>query len=76
MVTASTMHYYLVSLFILVETLDDEVEDLAHLDPFGRTVDSKAAYLELLALDIAGVAFTSRTPPVVVNAFGPISYCE
>lgn len=32
--------------------------------------------LEAAALEICGLAFTAHSSPVVVNAFGPISFCE
>lgn len=31
---------------------------------------------QLWALEICGVVFTSKTPAVIVNAFGPIAYCK
>ena len=32
--------------------------------------------LESFALEVCGVAFTAATHPVLVNAFGPVAYCE
>ncbi|KAJ4257537.1 hypothetical protein NW762_008661 [Fusarium torreyae] len=36
---------------------------------------SQEHLLEVFALEICGIAFTAKTPSVLVNAFGPIAYC-
>ncbi|KAI1173035.1 hypothetical protein F4777DRAFT_590108 [Nemania sp. FL0916] len=38
-------------------------------------IRTKEDLLEQIGLEICGVAFTSNDPSVLVNAFGPISYC-
>jgi hypothetical protein len=71
------MHYYLVALFILAHTApEDEVHLLAKLDFIGHYRPSKPDQLSALAAEISGIAFTAKTPAVIVNAFGPISYCN
>jgi hypothetical protein len=58
---------------------------LAHADPkqvtdlvsrSGSTILQAEQLLERYALEICGIAFTSNRPPVLVNAFGPMVYCE
>jgi len=41
----------------------------------GTTI-TKEDILEHIGLEICGIAFTSNEPAVLVNAFGPISYCK
>lgn len=74
---AAAMHYYLVALFILVHTApEDEAHLLAKLDFIGHYHPSKPDQLTVLAAEISGIAFTAKTPAVIVNAFGPIAYCN
>lgn len=40
------------------------------------TFETKENLLEHIGLEICGIAFTSNEPSVLVNAFGPISYCK
>ncbi|KAJ2975055.1 hypothetical protein NUW58_g8465 [Xylaria curta] len=78
---AASWHYCLVSLAILTMHARTvvQVEKLASLVssmgiPIG-TVKTGEDLLEHIGLEICGIAFTSNEPPVLVNAFGPISYC-
>lgn len=38
--------------------------------------DTRIKILENCGLDLCGIAFTANTPPVLVNAFGPIAFCK
>lgn len=74
---AAAMHYYLVALFILVDRApEDEAHLLAELDFMGHYRPSRPDQLSVLAAEISGIAFTAKTPAVIVNAFGPIAYCN
>ncbi|CAG9944725.1 unnamed protein product [Clonostachys rosea f. rosea IK726] len=76
---SSTMHYYYVTLTILALHLPDtqRLERLKAIDAFPRdnTLLTKQQFLHNIALDICGIAFSSKIPTVLVNAFGPIAYC-
>ncbi|KAI1328552.1 hypothetical protein F5Y16DRAFT_150759 [Xylariaceae sp. FL0255] len=79
---AGAYHYFLVSLTFLVVFSPS----LSLLEPITNLASSigislaqggnQADLLELIALEICGIAFSSKELPVLVNAFGPISYCE
>lgn len=70
------MHYYLILLIILAtHAPEDRLKDLRLLCVLGHDSDNMDVLLEAQALDICGIAFTAKTPSVIVNAFGPISYC-
>ena len=70
------MHYYLVALTILcVYASPQDLEDLGKLDLVGIEVESKDQLLEAFAVEICGIAFTTKITSVLVNAFGPIAYC-
>ncbi|KAG7114515.1 hypothetical protein HYQ46_011319 [Verticillium longisporum] len=74
---AAARQYFLVSIMVLcmimpLETLT-EILQLVELDlPFSP---SREDILETCALEVCGLAFTAKSQPVLVNAFGPISYC-
>ncbi|KAM0425160.1 hypothetical protein ACHAPT_009721 [Fusarium lateritium] len=53
----------------------ENLEDLGKLDLVGIEVESKDQLLKAFAVEICGIAFTTKTPSVLVNAFGPIAYC-
>ncbi|KAJ4243966.1 hypothetical protein NW757_010899 [Fusarium falciforme] len=73
---AATMHYYLVALTILcVYASPQDLEDFEKLDLVGIEIESKDQILETFAVEICGIAFTTKIPSVLVNAFGPIAYC-
>ncbi|KAI8666222.1 hypothetical protein NCS57_00846400 [Fusarium keratoplasticum] len=73
---AATTHYYLVALTILCFYANPQnLEDLGKLDLAGIEVESKDQLLEAFAVEICGIAFTTKVPSVLVNAFGPIAYC-
>lgn len=42
----------------------------------GHHKQSPEDFLERNALEICGSAFTASSDPVIVNAFGPMVYCE
>ncbi|VUC37962.1 unnamed protein product [Clonostachys rosea] len=75
----STMHYYLVTLTILGLHLPhtQRLDRLIALDAFPRENPrpTKKEFLQNIALDICGIAFSSKIPTVLVNAFGPMAYC-
>lgn len=75
----STMHYYYVTLTILALHLPDtqRLDRLKAIDAFPRdnTLLTKQQFLHNIALDICGIAFSSKIPTVLVNAFGPMAYC-
>jgi hypothetical protein len=72
------MHYYLVAVVILaLHVPEDRVGQLREAMP--RQVETATTIdgiLEALALNISGIAFTTKIPAVIVNAFGPMAYCE
>lgn len=69
------MHYHLVALTILsTQAPPERMDELSTLGPGLEHHNSSA--VESWALDICGSAFTSNTPSVTVNAFGPIAYCK
>jgi hypothetical protein len=72
------MHYYLVCLTILIVHAPEEqhAQLQATIEYSGYQELPNTALLNSIALDICGIAFTARNPSVVVNAFGPISYCK
>ena len=73
--TAAALHYHLVSLTILATYAGpSQMADLLLMS--GGRVASKQSLLEQYALDICGIAFTTNSPPVLVNAFGPMAYCK
>lgn len=55
-----------------LETLT-EILQLVELDL--PSSPSREDILETCALEVCGLAFTAKSNPVLVNAFGPISYC-
>ncbi|KAI8945227.1 hypothetical protein F4801DRAFT_598198 [Xylaria longipes] len=78
---AASRHYCLVSLALLaihaqtarqVERLVSLALSLGFLV---GTIIAREDLLEQIGLEICGIAFTSNEPSVLVNAFGPISYC-
>ncbi|KAB5583507.1 hypothetical protein GE09DRAFT_303521 [Coniochaeta sp. 2T2.1] len=80
---AASHHYYLVSLMILGDkgALLGQAQNVRSVrlvmgtDASDGEVEAEDL-LEHLALRICGIAFTSNTPTVLVNAFGPISYAS
>ncbi|KAJ2903069.1 uncharacterized protein MKZ38_010490 [Zalerion maritima] len=84
---AATVHYQLISVTILISIASspDQLAKIcsgkALLDPLkataeaGRSTATREELLEQYASAVCGIAFTTPSPPVMVNAFGPISYC-
>ncbi|KAI0506568.1 hypothetical protein F5B22DRAFT_441090 [Xylaria bambusicola] len=78
---AASRHYCLVSIAVLAihAQTASRVDDLASLASrtglITTTVTEKEDLLEQIGLEVCGIAFTSNEPSVLVNAFGPISYC-
>lgn len=73
------MVYYIVGLTILALNNPGDVLRLAEL----RLAPSPAMgsetlddHLEVFALEMLGIVFTSYNPAVLVNSFGPIHYCQ
>ena len=75
---ASAMHYFLTACCILaVFAPIGRLSSLpAEHDAGERRGRSRADLLEAYAIELCGIAFTTRIPSVLVNAFGPISYCQ
>ncbi|KAI1077049.1 hypothetical protein F5B20DRAFT_303842 [Whalleya microplaca] len=77
---AAARHYLLVSLFMLAMRAPSSAQ-LGQLSGLllSMGIDSvdhtKEDILEQLSLEICGIAFTSNKPAILVNAFGPISFC-
>ncbi|KAI1186737.1 hypothetical protein F5B17DRAFT_440880 [Nemania serpens] len=78
---AASRHYLLVSVAVLAIHAQNilEVNDLmtfaSRMGFLLGTFETKENLLEHIGLEICGIAFTSNEPSVLVNAFGPISYC-
>lgn len=78
---AASRHYLLVSFAILAIHAHNslQVNDLmsfaSSMGFLVGTVKTKEDLLEHIGLEICGIAFTFNEPSVLVNAFGPISYC-
>jgi len=72
------MVFYLVALTILAHMNPGDHSRLASM----RFVPPVAKgpevldFFEVVALEVCGIAFSSDSPAVLVNAFGPIHYCE
>lgn len=70
------MHYFLVACAILC--LNAPPQYLAEL--YNATQFESASIqqdlLETYATDICGIAFTTNIDAVLINAYGPIAYCE
>ncbi|KAI0445542.1 hypothetical protein F4803DRAFT_134969 [Xylaria telfairii] len=78
---AASRHYCLVSLALLAINAQTamEIKRLVSLALstgliVGKII-AKDDLLEHIGLEICGIAFASNEPSVLVNAFGPISYC-
>ena len=69
------MHYYLTACCILATHGPDDVT--AQLRPPYNSDDvlAREDLLAAYAAEICGISFTAKTPSVLVNSFGPISYC-
>ncbi|KAI1311637.1 hypothetical protein F5Y03DRAFT_391187 [Xylaria venustula] len=78
---AASRHYCLVSLAILAihaqtaMQVNDLISLAAETGFIVATITAQGDLLEQIGLEICGIAFTSNEPSVLVNAFGPISYC-
>ncbi|KAI0407054.1 hypothetical protein F4802DRAFT_612678 [Xylaria palmicola] len=78
---AASRHYCLVSFAILAiyaQTIMEVQSIMSLASNMGiieDTITAKEDLLEQIGLEICGIAFTSNEPSVLVNAFGPISYC-
>lgn len=77
-VSAAIMHYILVALCILATFVPQAMlESVEAVDPLSSPVRrSQSVMLDLWAMQICGIAFTSKSPTVLVNSFGPMAYCE
>ncbi|KAH8159471.1 hypothetical protein CIB48_g8780 [Xylaria polymorpha] len=79
---AASRHYCLVSLAMLAIHAQTAIQvkrlvSLALSMSFlAGTIIAKDDLLEHIGLEICGIAFASNEPSVLVNAFGPISYCD
>lgn len=68
------MHYVLVALFILANVVPESMLGLVEaLSPLTQSLNE--GILEPWALQICGIAFTSKSSTVLVNSFGPMAYC-
>ncbi|ETS76945.1 hypothetical protein PFICI_10819 [Pestalotiopsis fici W106-1] len=75
---ASAMHYFLTATCVLTTCAsENQLPHMAQLSGIGKDkTPSKEDILEYSSLNICGIAFTTNTPSVLVNAFGPMFYCE
>lgn len=78
---ASARHYRLVCIAILCNhaSTSEQISDLIPLLEASQEVDqctTREEILERCAVEICGIAFTANSPPVVVNCFGPIAFCQ
>lgn len=78
--TAAAMQYYLVTVLVMVSHIPcfGSIKEFAELPFVPRPKDGLGTieeWLDVLALEICGIAFTNASPAVLVNAFGPIQYC-
>jgi hypothetical protein len=63
-----------VALYLLVETaLEVDLDQLCAMEV--EQSETREDFLEWCALEIVGIAFTSTSQAVLVNAFGPIFFC-
>ncbi|KAM0561241.1 hypothetical protein ACHAPJ_003119 [Fusarium lateritium] len=60
---------------IHVHASPNGLKDFGGFDLPDLATESQDHLLEVFALEICGIAFTAKTPSVLVNAFGPIAYC-
>ncbi|KAH7038144.1 uncharacterized protein B0I36DRAFT_237958 [Microdochium trichocladiopsis] len=78
---ASAWHYFLVALCVLSSRAPaqkrqaDIIELASSYQPHFSECKGREEFLEAAAMEICGIAFTSNSPAVIVNAFGPISFC-
>ncbi|GAW15334.1 hypothetical protein ANO14919_047430 [Xylariales sp. No.14919] len=78
---AASRHYCLVSLAVLavhaqtVIQVNSLLSLISSMELLKGTIATKTDLLEHIGLEICGIAFTSNDPSVLVNSFGPISYC-
>ncbi|KAI1201986.1 hypothetical protein F5X97DRAFT_271785 [Nemania serpens] len=78
---AASRHYILVSFAILaihaqsILEVNDLISFTSSIGLLVGTAKTKEDLLEHIGLEVCGIAFTSNEPSVLVNAFGPISYC-
>lgn len=77
-ISASAMHYFLTSICLLTTcALEDQLTPLLQLTQIGTDeASSKEDILETCSIQLCGIAFTTNTPSVLVNAFGHMFYCE
>ncbi|KAM0602616.1 hypothetical protein ACHAQG_008205 [Verticillium nonalfalfae] len=75
---SAARQYFLVSIMVLcmVMPLETLTEILQLVETDLPSSPSREVILETHALEVCGLAFTAKSNPVLVNAFGPISYCE
>lgn len=72
---ASAMHYFLTASCILgAVAAPIQATRLQQPYEFQGSMN-QAALLNAYAAEICGIAFTTKIPSTLVNAFGPISYC-
>lgn len=71
------MQYFLVAIFILAANAPPNCVQAA-LESNPDTGHHSALHnmLESIALQLCGMTFTTNIPSVLVNAYGPISYCK
>lgn len=70
------MHYFLVACAILcLYAPQQHLTELYNADQF-ESASMQQDLLENLATDICGIAFTTNIDAVLINAYGPITYCE
>ena len=81
-ITASAWHYFLVALSLLASKSSSHVQraDILELVTLYQSdfcpSTERHVMLEAAALEVCGLAFTANSSPVIVNTFGPISFCK
>ena len=71
---AAARHYYLVALYLLGDAASSaNLQFILAMHETGIT-RAREDFLEWCALEIVGIAFTSKSHAVLVNAFGPIFF--
>lgn len=72
------MHYFYVAASILASYVPTERQSSMLASTIWNPKDQTSiqGLLQYYALQICGIAFTTNIPSVLVNAYGPISFCK
>lgn len=75
-VAAAAMHYFLIATTILCQHAPNGSTSTLYRPPELSDDADTEILLDHYALRICGIAFTTNIPSVLVNAFGPMHFCE